>query len=89
MEQGSRRARRAYHLFVGNMSTHIDEKKLAAMVAPFGTVRKVTVAKTCSADLTRRFGFVEMNDRLAAVQVVAELNQENIDGCCLRVRLEE
>ena len=88
MEPETHVENKAYHLFVSNMSTTINESGLRAMIAPFGAVTHVSVATATSADVTRSFGWVEMSDECAAARVVAELNGKSIDGCCLRVRLE-
>lgn len=77
-------ANNGHRLFVGNMSAGITEKKLRAMMEPFGTVKDVSIVKGHAMDVSS--AFVEMTDEDAAARAIAEVNGKTIDGRCLRLR---
>jgi RNA recognition motif-containing protein len=77
----------ACRLFVGNISSQVTEGRLRAIVGQFGTVKDIQLA---SAKMRGKGhgAFIEMFDEQAAAHVIATLNGIEMDGRCLKVRLD-
>jgi RNA recognition motif-containing protein len=65
-------------LYVGNLPVTVDERQLAELFAPFGTVVEVMIAIDRTTSLSEGFGFVQMSSDAAAREAIAGLNLATI-----------
>ena len=72
-------------LYVGNLSSDINDQKLRELFAPFGEPSSAEVVKDRDSGASRGFGFVEMSNAEEAKKAMAELNGSQQGGRALIV----
>lgn len=73
------------NIYVGNLSYRMTETELKEAFAPFGEVKRVKIVKDRETNRSKGFGFVEMDDDIAANKAIEALNNQEIGGRILRV----
>ncbi len=71
-------------IYVGNLSSDIDDTRLGELVAPFGKPSSSSVAKDRSSGQSKGFGFVEFTNDAEAKAAIAGLNGKEIGGKVLK-----
>jgi len=67
-------------IYVGNINYNLNEAQLRKIFEVFGDVFSVIIIKDKITDRSKGFGFVKMNDSIAASRAVDELNGRSICG---------
>jgi cold-inducible RNA-binding protein len=70
----------ATKLFVGKLSYDTTDDALQAAFAQHGTVVSATVIKDRGTNMSKGFGFVEMEDDAAAQAAIAALDGKDFEG---------
>ena len=73
------------NLYVGNLSYHTNESTLSDLFSAHGEVESVRIITDRDTGRSKGFGFVELSDRSAGEQAIAELNGKEVDGRQLKV----
>ena len=76
-------------LYVGNLAFHTTESTLSEAFAKYGEVSEVKLILDRETGRSRGFAFVTMATSEAAQDVIANMNQQELDGRSLRVREAE
>ena len=71
-------------IFVGGISFDVDDQKLQALFAEFGTVESAVIIKDRDNGRSKGFGFVEMASA-DAQKAIAALNGKDVGGRKLTV----
>jgi RNA recognition motif-containing protein len=66
-------------LYVGNLSSEVDEKVLVPLFEKYGTVASVEIVKNATSGRSKGFGFVVMKEEEAA-----ELARQNLEGTTIK-----
>ena len=74
-------------LYVGNLSYSLTEDELKEVFQPFGQIASVNIIKDKFTGKSRGFGFVEMVNKNEALDAIANLNGQKVNG--LRIRVNE
>ncbi len=74
-------------LFVGNLSYSTMDHQLEQAFAQFGTVVSANVVVDRQTGRSRGFGFVELTDDAAAQAAIDGLNETELDGRTINVRI--
>ncbi len=74
-------------LFVGNLSYSTMDHQLEQAFAQFGTVVSANVVVDRQTGRSRGFGFVELTDDAAAQAAIEGLNETELDGRTINVRI--
>ncbi len=72
-------------IYIGNMSFSTTEERLTELFSKFGEVSSVTIKKDPFSEMSKGFGFVEMEDELAVSNAISALNGKEVDGRKVRV----
>ena len=67
------------NMYFGNLNYRVKESDLERALATYGTVNSVKIIKDRETGKSKGFGFVEMDDEVAA-QVIKELNGSDLMG---------
>ncbi|AQW81135.1 RNA recognition motif domain-containing protein [Campylobacter pinnipediorum] len=73
------------NIYVGNLSYRMTETELKEVFTPFGEVKRAKIVKDRDTNRSKGFGFIEMDDNVAAQKAINEINNKEIDGRNLRV----
>ena len=73
------------NLYVENLDGIIDNEKLKEIFSSYGEVKSAEVAKDAFTDVSRGFGYVEMEDE-AAQSAINGLNQTVLNNLKLTVK---
>jgi cold-inducible RNA-binding protein len=73
------------NIFVGNLSYRTTQEDLQAAFAYYGAVERVSIVTDRDTGQSRGFAFVEMSDRNAAEQAIAQLNGADLNGRAINV----
>lgn len=68
------------NIYVGNLSQQASEEDLRDAFAAFGTVKSVNIIKDKFTQVSRGFGFVEMDSKTEAQVAIQELNGTELKG---------
>ena len=71
-------------IYVGNLSSDIDDARLNDLVTPFGKPTSSSVAKDRSSGQSKGFGFVEFGNAEEAKAAIAGLNGKEVGGKVLK-----
>ena len=74
------------NIYVENLDNAIDNEKLKEIFSPYGEVKSAEVVKDLFTDVSRGFGYVEMEDE-AAQNAINGLNQTLLNQ--LKITLKE
>ena len=72
-------------IYVGNLSSDIDDAGLGELVTPFGKPTSSSVAKDRGNGQSKGFGFVEFANDAEAKAAIAGLNGKEVSGKALKV----
>ena len=67
-------------LYVGNLPYSTTEDSLREIFAPFGGVKSVQIIRDRETNLSKGFGFVEMESQDVANNCIEDLNNSEVDG---------
>ncbi|MDL0088455.1 RNA recognition motif domain-containing protein [Campylobacter gastrosuis] len=73
------------NIYVGNLSYRMTESELREAFAPFGEVKRAKIVKDRETNRSKGFGFVEIDDDVAANKAIEALNNKEVGGRVLRV----
>jgi cold-inducible RNA-binding protein len=73
------------NIFVGNLNFQTTNDELHAAFSQFGAVERVNIVTDRDTGQPRGFAFVEMTDRQAAENAIAQLNGAELNGRAMNV----
>ena len=73
------------NIYIANLEDTIDNAKLKEIFSPYGEVKTAEIAKDLFTDVSRGFGYVEMEDE-AAQNAIRELNQTVLNNLTITVK---
>ena len=76
-------------IYEGNLNYATTEETLENLFSKFGQVISSTISRDSATNLSKGFGFIEMEDDNAAKSAVASLSQREVDGRRIRVNFAE
>jgi len=65
------------NIFVGNLNTATTEEQLQLLFTTYGRVNSVKIIKDFETDISRGYGFVEMDDNEEGNIAIRRLNKSN------------
>ena len=68
------------NIFVGNLSSEVNESDLENAFAKFGKVMSAKIIRDMFTQQSKGFGFVEMQSNTDALTAIEKLNTEQIKG---------
>ncbi|MBQ5633090.1 MAG: RNA-binding protein [Treponema sp.] len=74
-------------IYIGNLSFSTTEETLQNKFESFGTIESVSIIRDKNTQMSKGFGFVEMEDEIAANNAVAKLHGTMIDSRKVRVNI--
>ena len=74
-------------LYVGGLDENVTEKTLEAAFLPFGDLVRILLPKDATTGLHRGFGFVEYEDAEDAAQAEDNMDDSQMYGRVLRVKV--
>jgi len=72
-------------IYVENLDDAIDNNKLKEIFSPYGEVKSAEVVKDLFTNVSRGFGYVEMDDK-ASASAIEGLNQTTLNNLKLTVK---
>ncbi len=76
-------------LYVGNLPFHATEELITRRFAEHGGVVSVSIISDRETGQPRGFAFIEMESAAAAQKAILELDNQDLEGRTLRVRIAE
>ncbi|MGG7073982.1 RNA-binding protein [Campylobacter sp. 9BO] len=73
------------NIYVGNLSYRMTDAELREAFAPFGEIKRAKIVMDRETNRSKGFGFVEMDDDIAAQKAIDALNGQDVGGRTLRV----
>ena len=73
------------NIYVGNLSTDLDEDESKIMFAEYGEVESVKIIKDRFSDRSKGYGFIEMPSNSEADQAIKALNGFWLNGKNIKV----
>ena len=74
-------------VYIGNLSFSTTEETLQNKFESFGTIESVSIIRDKNTQMSKGFGFVEMEDEIAANKAVSSLHGTMIDSRKVRVNI--
>lgn len=74
-------------IFVGNLPFSVDDERLKAEFAKFGTVESARVVTDRHTGRSRGYGFVEFADTESANAAIEQMAGQSLDGRALTVNM--
>ncbi len=74
-------------IYIGNLSFSTTEETLQNKFESFGTIESVSIIRDKNTQMSKGFGFVEMEDEIAANKAVSSLHGTVIDSRKVRVNI--
>ena len=75
------------NIFVAKLSSGTKSEDLEQIFSQFGQVTSAKVISDRQTGFSKRYGFVEMPDEQAAFQAIDQLNDSELDGSQIVVKL--
>ena len=75
------------NIFVAKLSSGTKSQELEQLFSKFGEVTSAKVVVDRQTGLSKRYGFVEMPDEQAAYEAIDKLNDTELDGSQIVVKL--
>ncbi len=66
------------NIYVGNLSTSVNEEDLTKLFSVYGNVSRVKILKDAYTGVSKGFGFVEMTGK--PEEAIKELNSKDVKG---------
>ena len=76
------------NIYVSNLSSVIQDEDLRSMFSAYGEVKSVEIVKDIISGESRGFGYIQMEDNLAAQKAIEELNQVEVDTLLVTVQAD-
>jgi len=73
------------NIYIANLEQTIDNERLKELFSAYGEVKSVEVVKDVFTDVSRGFGYVEMEDE-DAKKAIAALNQTKLENLIITVK---
>lgn len=73
------------NIFITNLSFHVKDDELRSLFTPFGIVVSAKVIYDIGTRRSKGFGFVEMLNRIAALEAIGKLHQSMVAGRAITV----
>ncbi|HVN58811.1 MAG TPA: hypothetical protein VMT63_10965 [Bacteroidales bacterium] len=77
------------NIFVAKLSSRTKSEDLEQLFKKFGEVTSAKVIMDRQTGFSKRYGFVEMPDEQAAYEAIDKLNDTELDGSQIVVKLSE
>jgi RNA recognition motif-containing protein len=77
------------NIFVAKLSSRTKSEDLEQLFKKFGEVISAKVIMDRQTGFSKRYGFVEMSDEQAAYEAIDKLNDTELDGSQIVVKLSE
>jgi len=74
-------------ILVRNLSRKTTEEELKALFEPYGEIASLTLVYDAETGCSKGFGFVEMPNTREAQKAMKKLNDENVGGNRIRVKV--
>ena len=74
-------------IYIGNLSFSTTEETLQNKFELFGNIESVSIIRDKNTQMSKGFGFVEMEDEIAANKAVSSLHGTMIDSRKVRVNI--
>lgn len=74
-------------IYIGNLSFSTTEETLQNKFESFGIIESVSIIRDKNTQMSKGFGFVEMEDEIAANKAVSSLHGTMIDSRKVRVNI--
>ena len=74
-------------IYIGNLSFSTTEETLQNKFESFGTIESISIIRDKNTQMSKGFGFVEMEDEIAANKAVSSLHGTMIDSRKVRVNI--
>jgi RNA recognition motif-containing protein len=68
------------NIYIGNLAKDVTEDDLQAAFSKYGAIKSAKVIRDLFTSESKGFGFVEMNDKDAALKAIEELNTTDMKG---------
>ncbi len=75
------------NIFIARLSSGTKGQQLEELFSKFGVVTSAKVVKDRVTGLSKRYGFVEMPDEQAAYEAIDKLNDTELDGSQIVVKI--
>ncbi|MFN8240118.1 MAG: RNA-binding protein [Bacteroidales bacterium] len=75
------------NIFVAKLSSRTKSEDLEQLFSKFGQVTSARVIMDRQTGFSKRYGFVEMSDEQAAYEAIDKLNDSELDGSQIVVKL--
>lgn len=73
-------------MYIGNLNYRVKERDLKEMLAHYGNIISIKIAKDHETGKSRGFGFVEMENPMSEYQIITQLNGAEFMGRQMIVR---
>lgn len=73
------------NIYIANLDVAIDDDKLGKIFSAYGEVKSAEIVKDVFTDVSRGFGYVEMEDQLAQ-EAIQALDQTELNGLTITVK---
>jgi len=74
------------NIYIGNLPKDFDEDELIEIFEEYGDVKYAKIIRDRHTHVSRGFGFVEMEDKNAALKAIEEWNKGSIDDHVIKVK---
>jgi RNA recognition motif-containing protein len=75
------------NIFVAKLSSRTKSEDLVQLFSKFGTVTSANVVTDRQTGFSKRYGFVEMADEQAAYEAIDKVNDTELDGSKIVVKM--
>ena len=73
-------------IYIGNLPKDFKKDELIEMFKEFGIVKNAKIIQDRHTKISRGFGFIEMDNKDAALKAIEEWNQGSIDDRIIQVK---
>jgi RNA recognition motif-containing protein len=74
------------NIYIGNLPKDFDENELLEMFEEYGVVNKAVIIRDRYSKISQGYGFVEMDDKKAALKAIEDWNHGSIDDNIIKVK---
>ena len=74
------------NIYISNLSSDIKDQQLKNLFTPFGEVVSAEVMNDLFTGESRGFGYVEMEDEIAAKNAISQLNNTELENYTITVQ---
>jgi RNA recognition motif-containing protein len=68
------------NIYIGNLSPQVTDQELKDLFNEYGLTQNVKIIRDIFTGDSKGFGFVEMNDKVAALKAIEALNAKELKG---------